>query len=246
MNLSRMTPDRKTGVPIYLQLATQLRRSIASGELDVGAALPSERLLSERTGASRVTIRKAIEQLVQEGLLARRHGSGTYVSGRIEQAGEALTSFTADAKRRGDAPGSVWIFRSVSLPTADEADILDLPPGQSVARLGRIRLIGEEPLAIEHAIVPDRLLPPIDAIGDSLYAALDIKRCRPVRGQQRLRASVATPIEAGLLSIAEGCGVLRIERRTFLADGTPVELTRSTYRGDRYEFVTELSNIDAE
>src|SRR3546814_8698254 len=84
-----MAPTRGAGVPLYVQLAAKLRAAIADGDVDSGT-LPSERLLSERTGASRVTVRKAIEQLVEEGLLTRRQGSGTYVSKRIEQRGQAL------------------------------------------------------------------------------------------------------------------------------------------------------------
>lgn len=244
--IDAMMPDRAAGVPLYVQLAAKLREMIADGVIDLGGALPSERLLSERAGASRVTVRKAIDQLVGEGLLTRRHGSGTYVATRIEQSGEALTGFTAEAEKRGEQASSVWFLRSMAFPTPDEAAILGVAVNAAVARLGRVRLMGGEPLAIENAVLPQVFLPDIETIGDSLYAALDRTRSRPVKGVQRLRASLASPIEAGLLSIPEGSGILRIERRTFLADGTPVELTRSAYRGDRYEFVTNLSDIPAE
>jgi GntR family transcriptional regulator len=88
--------------------------------------------------------------------------------------------------------------------------------------------------------VPARLLPPLDEIGQSLYGALDQRGNRPAKGEQRLQASMATSVEAALLSIEEGAAILRIERRSYLADGTPVELTRSAYRGDRYDYVTHL------
>ena len=236
----KIAPDRSDATPLYIQVANNLREAIAGGELKAGGALPSERTLSELTGASRVTIRKAIEQLVEEGLLLRRQGSGTYLAPRIEQPGSDLTGFTADAEHRGASAGSIWLVKSLSNPTSEEADLLQIAPGTEVARLGRVRLANGEPLAIEHAVVPAHLLPPLAQIDQSLYAALETKGNRPVSGDQRIRASIATPVEAGLLSIDVGSALLRIERRSYLADGTPVELTRSAYRGDRYDFVTKL------
>jgi len=109
-----------------------------------------------------------------------------------------------------------------------------------VVRLGRVRLADGEPLAIEHAVVPTSMLPAPDLIENSLYQALEKNGNRPVRGTQKLCASTASPTEAGLLSVAAGSEVLRIERYTYLEDGTPVEYTRSAYRGDKYVFVSEL------
>jgi GntR family transcriptional regulator len=235
-----LLPDRNDATPLYIQVANSLRQLIRDGGLDGGGALPSERALSEVTGASRVTIRKALERLVEEGLLLRRQGSGTYLAPRIEQRGGELSGFSADAENRGEAAASIWIVKATSLPTVEEAAVLSISPTIPVARLGRVRLANGEPLAIEHAVVPAELLPDLGQVGDSLYAALDLKGNRPVAGSQRLRASTATSVEAGLLSIKEGSEILRIERRTVLADGRPAELTRSAYRGDRYDFVTEL------
>lgn len=240
VNAQGFAPDRTSGVPLYIQVANSLRALISEGKLEQSGFLPSERTLSEQIGASRVTIRKAIEQLVEEGLLERRQGSGTYLANRIEQAGDCLSSFTEDMRRRGAVPRSIWLTRQVSSPTTEEAEILRIDPSAEVARLGRVRLSGGEPLAIEHAVVPAAFLPPLSRLRQSLYDALRSMDRRPVVGTQKLHASLATPVEAGLLSIEPQSAVLRLERRTYLADGTPVELTRSAYRGDRYDFVTEL------
>lgn len=242
MATHKLAPDRNDATPLYVQVANILRESIGGGHLGSEGALPSERKLSELMGASRVTIRRAIEQLAEEGLLLRRQGSGTYVTGRIEQRSGDLTGFSADARNRGEAPDSIWLVKSLSTPTAEEAAILRISADTRVARLGRVRLANGEPLAIEHAVVPANLLPELQQIGSSLYAALELKGNRPVRGDQRLRASLATSVEAALLSIREGSEILRIERRSFLTDGTPVEVTRSAYRGDRYDFLTKLQD----
>ena len=236
----KFAPDRSSGTPLYIQLANNLRSLILEGTLEADGTLPSERILSEQVGASRVTIRKAFEQLVQEGLLLRRHGSGTFVAKRLEQAGDALSGFTSDMRSRGASPTSIWLRKVICKPTAEEAAILGIDLATEVARLGRIRLDGGEALAIEHAVVPAAFLPPLSRVRHSLYAALESLGRRPVEGSQRLHASLASPVEAGMLSVEPGSAVLRIERRSRLVDGTPVELTRSVYRGDRYDFVTDL------
>lgn len=234
-------PDE--GTPLYLQLARSLREHISSGGIDPGSALPSERDLSEMAGLSRVTVRKGIEQLIDEGVLVRKQGSGTFVAQRIETSGGKLSSFSDETRRRGEAPGVVWINRTYARPTEEEAAALDVSPTTRVARLGRVRLAGGEPLAIEHAVIPASFLPDLDALQDSLYQALDHHGFRPSSGTQRVRASLATPTEAGILSIKQNSEVLRIERITRIPDGRIVEFTRSVYRGDRYEFVTELKDI---
>ena len=237
--------DQGSPTPLYLQLADQIRARIGDGLIKVGDALPSERELSQSGRISRVTVRKALDTLLREGLLSRRHGSGTYIAPRIEQSAGLLVGFSADMSNRGFVAGAISIERSVGVATPEEALTLALSVDAKVLRLTRVRTADEEPLAIERAVVPAALLPRIDE-GQSLYAALAARSHRPVRGLQRLQASLATAAEAKLLSIPVGAAILRIERRAFLADGRPVEFTRSAYRGDRYDFMTEVRELRAD
>lgn len=229
--------------PIYVRLAAVLRERVQQGEFAVGDALPSERDIAERMSVSRVTVRNAIDLLMREGVLSRRHGSGTYVAPRIEQPTSILAGFTEDLRRRGLAAGSVWLEKSSDTATPDEVIAFGLAVTARVQRFRRIRTANDEPLALEHAVVPETLLPDRDSVADSLYAALDRIGNKPVTGLQRVTASLATQAEAGHLGLAEGAPVLRIERRAYMADGTMVELTRSAYRGDRYDFISELRAI---
>jgi GntR family transcriptional regulator len=238
--------DGGSPTPLYLQLAELIRTQIRDGEIRIGDALPSERELSEAIGISRVTVRRAIETLLREGLLSRKHGSGTSIAPRIEQPAALLAGFSADMRNRGHRPGSVWLDRSVGLPTPEEAMTLALSVDAPVMRFSRVRTADGESLAIERAVIPASLLRSVKDVEDSLYAALDARDNRPVRGLQRLQASLATPDEAKLLSVPVGAAVLRIERRSFLAGGAPVEFTRSTYRGDRYDFITEVRELRSE
>ncbi|PHZ84671.1 GntR family transcriptional regulator [Paremcibacter congregatus] len=226
--------------PLYIQLANNLKQIILEGKMASGDSLPSERMLTEITGASRVTVRKAIRRLIEEGLLLSRQGAGTFVAPAIEQSGEELTSFTDDAQDRGEEPASIWLVRSIASPTEEEARHLKISLNDPVVRLGRVRLSDGEPLAIEHAVIPAALLPSHENVGLSLYQALEKIGVYPVKGTQKIRASLATPTEAALLSIHEESEILRIERHTFTKDGTPVEYTRSAYRGDKYVFVSYL------
>lgn len=226
--------------PIYVRLAALLREKVQQGEFAVGDALPSERDIAERMAVSRVTVRSAIDLLMREGVLSRRHGSGTYVAPRIEQPSSILAGFTEDLRRRGLVAGSVWLEKTIDTATPDEVIAFGLAVTARVQRFRRIRTANGEPLALEHAVVPETLLPEHDSVTDSLYAALDRIGNKPVTGLQRVTASLATQAESGHLGVAEGAAVLRIERRAYMADGTMVELTRSAYRGDRYDFISEL------
>jgi GntR family transcriptional regulator len=238
--------DAASPTPLYLQLAELIRQQIAEGRIATGDALPSERELSDAAGISRVTVRKGLETLLREGRLSRRHGSGTFIAPRIEQPAALLAGFSADMINRGLKPGSIWIERASGLPTPEEAMALSLSLDRKVHRFARVRTADDEPMAIERAVVPAQLLPRPQEVGASLYQQLEAHGVRPVRGLQRLQASLASAREAALLGVPAGAAILRIERRSFLADGTPVEFTRSAYRGDRYDFVTEVREIGTE
>ncbi|MGY6548647.1 MAG: GntR family transcriptional regulator [Roseinatronobacter sp.] len=226
--------------PIYVRLAAILREKVRRAEFSVGTALPSERDLAETMAVSRVTVRKAIDLLMREGVLSRKHGSGTYVAPRLEQPSSLLAGFTEDLRRRGLSAGSHWLERRRDIASPDEVIAFGLPVDARVLRFRRIRTANGEPLALEHASVPDTCLSDPDSVTESLYAALDAVGRKPVTGLQRVMASLATPEEARYLDVPDGAAVLRIERRGYLEDGTMVELTRSAYRGDRYDFVSEL------
>lgn len=230
--------------PRYLQLAGALRDFVARGVFRPGDALPSERDLATMSGLARVTVRRAVDELRREGILSRRHGSGTYVARRIEQPLSVLTGFCEDMRTRGSRPSSHLVSTAVARPTSAEVLALGIGPDERVTRLRRLRMADGEPLAIETAVVPAAILPSPDLVRDSLYAALAERGFRPAHGVQRLHAALASPEEAELLAVPAGSAILRIERRAFLANGRPVEFNCSAYRGDRYDFVATLRAMD--
>ena len=232
--------EKSSSAPAYLRLQRLLRNRVQAGELGPGQALPSERDLAEQLAVSRVTVRKALAGLVQDGVLVPRRGAGTFVAERIVKPLSKITSFTEDLRARGLNPRSKFLERSVGEVTPEEAMALNLSPGSRVVRLYRLRYAGDEPLAVERSAVPEEILDDPALVTDSLYAALELLGCRPVRALQRLRAVNLNAEQARQLQLPEGSAALALERRSFLADGRLVEFTRSWYRGDAYDFVAEL------
>ena len=218
-----------------------MRDAIEQNRLVPDEALPAERDIALDLGVSRITVRKAIDGLVEEGLLDRRHGAGTFVANRIQKNMAALSSFSEDMASRGWQARSEWLGRTRDQVSSAEALALGLAPGTAVYRFDRIRYAGDTPLAIEHAIVPAYCLPSLDAVDASLYVALEKTNHRPTRALQRLQAIAFDDDQAALLSISPGDPGLFIERRGFLDDDRVVEVTRSYYRGDAYDFVAELA-----
>jgi len=227
--------------PLYQQLQRALRDAIAGNRLAADEALPPERDIAEEFGVSRITVRKALDALVAEGLLNRRQGAGTFVAARVEKNFSKLSSFSEDMISRGRRPESVWLSRSVGAVTPEESLTLGLSPGAQIYRFNRIRYADGSPMALEYSTVPGFSLPSENAVEESLYEALDKHGSRPARALQRLRAVLFTAERARLLGVPDGSPGLLIERRGFLRDGRPVEFTQSYYRGDAYDFVAELN-----
>src|SRR5687768_10339048 len=135
--LRPLDPDSQ--LPLYQQLQRSLREAIEQRVLGVDDALPAERQLAEELAVSRITVRKAIEGLVEEGLLVRRQGAGNFVASRVEKNFAKLTSFSEDMRSRGRTPKSVWLKRSEGQVTPEEALTLRLSPGTPVYRFHRLR-----------------------------------------------------------------------------------------------------------
>jgi len=233
--------DEHSDLPLYQQLQRALRQAIETRVLGPDDALPPERDLATDFNVSRITVRKAIDGLVEEGMLVRRQGSGTFVSARVEKNFSKLTSFSEDIRARGRNPRSVWLRKSSGTVTPEEALTLRASPGTPVYRFHRIRFADEVPMALEYATIPASCLPSLEAVEHSLYAALEHAGNRPVRALQRLRAVLFSAEQAELLQTKEKDPGLLVERVGFLKDGRAAEFTQSYFRGDIYDFVAELS-----
>ncbi|NNE78728.1 MAG: GntR family transcriptional regulator [Silicimonas sp.] len=229
--------------PRYVQLRRRLEEGIETGLLPPNSSLPPEREIAELTDLSRVTVRKAIHELVKNGIIIQRQGSGSFVCDaqpRVEQSLSHLTSFTEDMARRGMETTSRWLERGVFMPSPEEVVALGLTADAQVARIYRLREAGGRPLALERAALPLDVLPNPLEVTTSLYDVLAKGGQRPVRAVQKISAINLEPTEADLLNVAEGTAGLSIQRTSYLNSGRVAEFTRSIYRGDAYDFVAEL------
>lgn len=226
--------------PLYLRLRDALAEATRLGIAGPSGGLPSERWLARRLEISRVTLRRAMDELAADGLLSRRRGARTVVARRVEKVLSALTGFSDELRARGMEPGQRWISRRTVSPSPSEALALGLSAVDAIVRLVRVRLADGQPIAIERATVPQSILPSGDLVTGSLYEALGRLGSPPVRGVQRIRAGLMTRVDAELLDSDPGGPLLIVERRCFLADGQPVEFTETRYNGERYDFLTEL------
>ena len=234
--------DESSAQPLYQQLATRTaRRPSRTASSGPTTRCRPERDLAEMLAVSRITVRKAIDELVEEGLLIRKQGSGTFVSNRVEKNFAKLTSFSEDMRARGREPRSVWLNRAEGTVTPEESLTLRSSPGTPVYRFHRIRYADDAPMALEYATVLRDCLPSLDAVETSLYEALEVSGNRPVRALQRLRAVLLTAEQAKLLKAQERDAGLLVARVGYLKDGRAVEFSQSYYRGEIYDFVAELS-----
>jgi GntR family transcriptional regulator len=225
--------DGRGNLPLYQELQRALRKAIDSRILGPDDALPSERDLAADFAVSRITVRKALDGLVADGLLVRRQGAGNFVSARVDKNFAMLTSFSEDMRARGRMPRSVWLKRAAGTVTPEEALALRLSPGTPVFRFNRIRYADDAPMALEYATILATALPSLDAVDTSLYEALERAGQRPV--------VLLTGDQAELLKAKPGDAGLLVERLGSLPDGRAIEFSQSFYRGDTYDFVAELS-----
>jgi len=213
-------------------------------ELQVGDALPSERRLATDLGVSRPTLRAVIDELVREGLLLRRHGSGTYVAEPKIALPLTMTSFSEDMTRRGMRPGSRVVAFDCLAAGAKLGQRLQISPVDEVWVITRLRLADDETMAIEWLHAPRRFLPDLkreDLAQQSFYELLNERQGIVIaRGTQTIEPTVTSQEEADLLGVPVHSPAFLFERTTEGQRGELVEFVRSVYRGDRYRLVAEL------
>jgi GntR family transcriptional regulator len=237
--------DKSSFVPMYAQIQTQLLGMIRSSKLKAGEMLPSEEELSRVYGVSRMTARQALQSLKEQGLAERHKGLGTFVTQpKVEKDIAHLSGFTAEMLERGMKPSSKLLKAEVVPATAEVASKLAIEPGASVFSLLRLRLADALPVAVEECTLSLDRFPGLDRIdftGASLYLTLRERYgCRLALADEVIEAKPAGRTEAQWLGVSPRSSLLAISRVLWNAEGQPVEMARSLYRGDRYRAVLRI------
>jgi DNA-binding GntR family transcriptional regulator len=241
---SILLTDRSGPVPLYFQIASRIEAAIRSGELPAGARLENEIALAGRLGLSRPTVRRAIQELVDKGLIVRRRGIGTQVvHGAVTRQVE-LTSLWEDLERTGQMP-STRVLESRVIPADGRiAEMLGVEAGSDVLHLRRLRSADGVPVAILENFLPGEFA----EIGEDRLAQHGLYQLLRMRGvtmrvaRQRIGARRATAAESKLLEIERNGPLLTMDRTAYDASGRAAEFGSHCYRPDLYSF--EITLVD--
>lgn len=240
-----MLIQRDSKVPFYYQLYEILQGKIIRGEWQPGELIPSESELLEQYEVSRSTVRQALDMLVQDGLIYRQRGRGSFVAQpTVEQGLSRIISFTEDMRQRGMRPETKVISTALVNAPEDIARRLHIDVGEEVAHLERLRLADSEPLSVEETFLIHRYC---QGVLSNDYARQPLRETlardyglRLVYARQTIRAIAASKDLASKLMIEAHAPVLYIQRVSYTDKDIPVEFIRFYHRGDRYVLYNEL------
>lgn len=226
--------------PIYIQIHNKIKQTIESGQWKIGDRIPAERDLAVQFGVSRMTLRQAVQTLVDEGILERHVGSGTFVARQKvqEKMSSGVTSFTEIIESQGKQASSKTISYLVTMPSISESEKLHLTNGEKVLRMERIRYADDLPICFEVATLPYNLIRDYERaqISASLYKTLEEHGLSIGHAEQTVSATSAPERIADYLDVKRGAAILRLRQTTSLSDGRPFEYVRTQYVGERFEF----------
>lgn len=244
--------DRKLGrltvwkgekmLPAYMRIHNKIKDDIDQGIWKIGQRLPSERDLADDFEVSRMTLRQAITLLVEEGILARKVGSGTYVaSTRIQEKMRVTTSFTEIIKAQGKQPSTKLISYTEDRPSTKECAHLGLRSSDLVIRMERVRYADDVPVVYEVAVIPKRFIADFaqEDITQHFFHTLTAHGYKIGKSQQTIYARLATDKITNYLQLERGQAILGLTQISYFEDGQAFEYVKSQYAGERFEFYLE-------
>ena len=230
--------EKKSQSPLYKQLMTRLKNDINAGVYPAGARIPSEQVLCDVYGVSRVTVRKALLDLVQEGMLVRRQGKGTFVAAeRLQRDLHQITSFSQACRQTGHQPGARVISLQMQEADGEDVERLGVEAGSQIVCLCRLRLCDGVPVMLEINHFPPKYEPLLQQdVSGSLYDLLCQLGAVPTSATHDISLGHATPMVSRQLSTEPGEALLILDELVLDQHGEPLHLSRQWIRGDRYTF----------
>ena len=241
--------DRRSYIPLYVQVKDALRDAIESGGGRPGEQLPGEPELCRLFDVSRTVIRQALRDLELQGLIVREKGRGTFVAEPKFHEGlfQELTGFYADMAAKGRPPVSHVLTQEIIPASRPIGGFLKLKQGTPVVHIDRLRFVDGEPLVLVATYLPAARCPGLEAVDftrRSLYECLETDYGLVIdRGRRVLEAVSAGEYEAGLLGVKKGAPLIHLDSISYLADGSPIEYYHAFHRGDRSRFEVELIKL---
>ncbi len=236
-------PDRPE--PLWRQAADAILQEIAAGVLEPGARLPAERDLCARLSISRVTLRRSLQSLVDDGVLTSSHGRGWYVTpGIAKEFPNTLESFSETAARLGLEPSSDVLRTEIAPASLDQAELLSVAPGATLFHLERVRRLDQVPVSVDTSFMraPAELdLGEIDFSRASLFGRLIEAGIELARAEATVEAQSADEVLAARLDIDAGSPILVMRQLVFDTSGRPFLSSTIRYAGERYRLRTSFS-----
>jgi GntR family transcriptional regulator len=246
----RFEIDHQSKLPLYDQIERNLRELIVSGKLETGDMLPSEWELAELYGVSRLTVRRALDELVRQHWLSKRHGVGTFVTKpSVASIAPSKLSFTDEMLAIGRRPGSQLIASGVEAGSPQVTGALALSQGDPVFYLTRVRLADDIPILLETAYLSAQRFPGLAthaglAEGSLYQHLLDAYKVRVARVDQTLKPVLLTEQQAAHLQAKPGTPSIHTENIAYTGGGGPVEYAISISNGDHSEFYFTFKKED--
>ncbi len=233
-------------IPLYYQISDLLLRNIEKGQFRPHQQIPTEEELTANFEVSRMTVRQAINKLVNDGVLYRMRGRGTFVGEpKIERKVAKLSSVAEDMKRAGLEPGSIILEKNIIEPTEEERTVLRLNSEEKVLEIKRLRLANDQPIAIGRTLIAVSLYP--DLVREEFAGVVSLTLFLAEKyglkigyAHQKIQAVNASGEQARLLRIKKGTSLLHMNRVFFTPDEKPIGIFETYYRGDRYIFTSTL------
>ena len=239
-----MKLDDNSPIPLYYQLENIIKKRIEEGIYKVDEKIPSERTLSEELKISRMTISKAINNLVEEGILYRKRGQGTFVSKNKIDFFPGLIGFTEIMENKGMKPSSKVISQSIIMPDKHLCEKLQITENAEVIFTQRLRLADNEIINLEESYVPYSLCPKLleaDLSVESIYKLLTDEGYKISKAEQEVQAILSNNELSELLQINVDEPILKRKRITYSKD-KPIEYSLNYYRGDVYTMVMTINS----
>ena len=238
---SRLTASlaQESRTPLYKRFATAIKEAVRTGVLVHEEILPSERDFSQALSISRITVRKAMDELEKEGVVLRSRGYGTQICSQFEYSLKEPKGLSQQAVLRGKKPDTVWINKSKISCSAEIGEKLGLSKGSEVYLLKRIRYVDQQAVSVEESWVPARYIADADEIGISLYDYFRQQQILPVKSQSRVSARMPDEALQQQIALPASVPILVIKQLAMDAQGNPLEYSISYCRSDMYVFIAE-------